>query len=89
MLTKHDAYQIIKQSEDEIMDDIISIAVAIVCFAFFAGAIIYGLRFSRKQGNIRWKSKDRFLRFGILGAMASLIVDTIISAAKSLYPDDK
>ena len=71
------------------MNEIISIAVAIVCLAFFSGAIIYGLRFSKKQGHNRPKSKDRFLRFGILGAMASLIVDTIVSAAKSSYPDEK
>ena len=71
------------------MDEIIVIAAAIVYLAFLAGVIIYGLRFSNKQGYSRPKSTDRLLRFGIFGAITSFMVNTIVSAARSLYPDEE
>ena len=70
------------------MGEFTGVAVAFVCLAFLAGVIIYGFRISKKLGDNRASSQDRLLRFGLLGAVASLVVDTITSAAgKTSYPD--
>ncbi len=69
------------------MNEIILIAAVIVCLAFWVGVILYGHRFSSKQGDSRSKSTGRLFKFGMLGAIVGFMVDAIPSGTKRTYHD--